>query len=834
MSTGIKYVTKASKSKSKYETKTHRNLPARSENVKRVDNPLRNLNKRNHVDSSLSIKRTRFISKSISVCKTCNECLVFGNHNKCGVKNLNSVNAKNPKVKNNATMKQVWKATGKIFASVGSKWKPTGRKFTLGDTCPLTRITKPEVVPLEKLGSVGTSEPANNVIVTPSILSSPMQVIQIVLWYLDSGCSRHMTDDRSKLINYMEKFIGTVRFGNDQFATIVGYGLEVAFRKYTCYIRNKDKVDLLKGPRTTNLYSISLKDMMEASPVFLISKSSSTKSWSADYKSVLYLTKRYDGSISSFLDLKILFNEVMVMASRPMRVDSINGKKYILVIIDDYTRFSWVRFLRTKDETPKVIKKFIILMQRALNATVRFLRTDNGTEFVNKTLIEFSTRTMLIFAKALMFLWAEAVATACYTLNRSLIHTLHGKTYYELLKGKKPEVKYFWVFGSLCYPTNDYDDLGKLKAKADIGIFVGYAPTKKAYRIYNKRTRKIQETVHVTFDELTEGMTSVQPSTGLGPNSMAPGHNGAGPEINNLQSGRIGSGLVTIPTTPSVLPTEKQLSELFQPLFDEDEEFPPDVHPHLVNVAPPRAPEIAPDSPSTTTVTEDAPAATTLTSPSQTSPPDTGVDGPENTITTSGSESFENSVTNEFDSEASSSSIVNVNPTQQTNPPIVHGQKWTKDHPLRNVIGDLNQPVSTRRQLKTDAMWCFFNEFLEKVEPKNFKEAVQYPCWIDAIQEEIHEFEHLAVWELVPALSHSLVIGLKWVYKIKLDKYGEVLKNKARLVAKGYRQEAGIDFEESFAPVARLEAIRLFIVNAASQNMTIYGCENSLSEWRAE
>ncbi|GKA10859.1 gag-pol polyprotein [Tanacetum coccineum] len=98
-----------------------------------------------------------------------------------------------------------------------------------------------------------------------------------------------------------------------------------------------------------------------------------------------------------------------------------------------------------------------------------------------------------------------AVATACYTLNRSLVHTLHGKTYYELLKGKKPNLQYFRVFGSLCYPTNDYDDIGKLKAKADIGIFVGYAPTKKAYRIYNKRTRKIQETVHVAFDELTEG-----------------------------------------------------------------------------------------------------------------------------------------------------------------------------------------------------------------------------------------------------------------------------------------------------------------------------------------
>ncbi|GKE91041.1 integrase, catalytic region, zinc finger, CCHC-type containing protein [Tanacetum coccineum] len=339
----------------------------------------------------------------------------------------------------------------------------------------------------------------------------------------------------------------------------------------------------------------------------------------------------------------------------------------------------------------KTLTEFYESVEITHNTSVPRTPQQNGiVERRNRTLME-AARIMLIFAKALMFLWAKAVATTCYTLNRSLVHTLYGKTYYEMLKGKKPEVKYFRVFGSLCYPTNDYDDLGKLKAKANIGIFIGYAPTKKAYQIYNKRTCKIQET---------------------------------DPNINNLQSRRIGSGLVTTPTTPSVPPTEKQISELFQPLFDKDEEFPPDVHLHLVNVAPPRAPEIALDSPSTTMVTEDAPTATTITSPSQTSPPDTGVNRLENTITTSGSESFKNFVTNEFDSEASSSGTINVNPTQQNNPPIVHEQKWTKDHPLENMIGDLNRPVSTRRQLKTNAMWCFFNEFLENVEPKNFKEAV--------------------------------------------------------------------------------------------------------------
>ncbi|GJS13138.1 retrovirus-related pol polyprotein from transposon TNT 1-94 [Tanacetum coccineum] len=153
------------------------------------------------------------------------------------------------------------------------------------------------------------------------------------------------------------------------------------------------------------------------------------------------------------------------------------------------------------------------MKQAYLGLHNRTALSKDGTELLWKLLVtDCSSLRKLTFHYG-----AKAVANACYTLNRSLVHTLHGKTYYELLKGKKPNLQYFRVFGSLCYPTNDYDDVGKLKAKADIGIFVGYAPTKKAYRIYNKRTRKIQETVHVAFDELTEGLTSVQTSSGLAP-----------------------------------------------------------------------------------------------------------------------------------------------------------------------------------------------------------------------------------------------------------------------------------------------------------------------------
>ncbi|GKF06352.1 retrovirus-related pol polyprotein from transposon TNT 1-94 [Tanacetum coccineum] len=138
------------------------------------------------------------------------------------------------------------------------------------------------------------------------------------------------------------------------------------------------------------------------------------------------------------------------------------------------------------------------------------------------------------------------------------------------------------------------------------------------------------------------------------------------------------------------------------------------------------------------------------------------------------------------------------------------------------MIGDPSCFVSMRKQPQTNAMWCYFDAFLTSVEPKNFKQAMTEPSWLDAMQEEIHEFQRLEVWELVSCPNKVLLIKLKWIYKVKMDEFGGVLKNKARLVAQGFRQEEGINFEESFAPVARIEAVCIFIANATHKNMTIY------------
>ncbi|GKC89065.1 retrovirus-related pol polyprotein from transposon TNT 1-94, partial [Tanacetum coccineum] len=446
-------------------------------------------------------------------------------------------------------------------------------------------------------------------------------------------------------------------------------------------------------------------------------------------------------------------------------------------------------FLRSKDETPEVVIKFLNQIQVGLNKTVRNIRTDNGTEFINKdltgyyehvgifhqktvprtpqqndvverqnrTLVE-AARIMLIFSKAPMFLWAEAVATACYTQNRSLIHTRHYKTPYELVHDKKPDLTFFRAFGALCYPTNDSEDLGKLQPTADIGIFVGYAPSRKGYRIYNKRTQRIMETIHVQFDELTEHMASMQLSTGPAPTFLTPR--------------QISSGLVPnpVPAAPYVPPINKDLKILFQPMFDEYLE-PPRVK-RLVSPTPAlQVPVNSTGTPSSTTIDQDTPSLSH--SPSS---------------LTLQSLSLHQGV-------AAESPLMEDNPFTAIDNDHFINVFAPKPRSKASSSGDL---ISTRKQLATDALWCLYNSVLSKVEPKNFKSAITEDCWFQAMQDVIHKFD------------------------LKLDENGDVLKNKARLVAKGYRQEEGIDLEESFAPVARIEAIRIFITNAASKNMTIY------------
>ncbi|GJZ33701.1 integrase, catalytic region, zinc finger, CCHC-type containing protein [Tanacetum coccineum] len=588
-----------------------------------------------------------------------------------------------------------------------------------------------------------------------------------------------MTGDRSRLRNFMKKFIETVRFRNDHFGAIMGYGdyvigdsvisrvyyieglghnlfsvgqfcdsdLEVAFRKPICFIRDLDGVDLLKGSRGMNLYTISVEDMMRSSPIFLLSKASKNKSWlwhrrlnhlnfgtlndlaRKDLVRGLPRLKFEKDHLSSVCQLgksrkathkpktintimEVLHTLYMDLCG-PLRVQSINGKKYILVIVEDYSRFTWVKFLRSKDETPAFVINLLKQLQVGLNKTVRFMWTDNGTEFVNKDLTDYyesvAARTMLIFSKAPLFLWAEV----------------------------KSDLSFLRVFGALCFPTNDSEDLGKLKAKADIGFFVGYKPNWKGYRIYNKRTRQIMETIHVTFDELTGQTAHVLFSPGPAPILLTPGP--------------ISSGLVPNPppAAPYVPPTNKELEILFQPMFDKYFE--------------------------SSTVDRRVPPAPATQAPVNPTGPSVSIPIDQEAPSGSHSPSSLDHQSSSIHIGVAAEQCIEVNPFALAD--------------LKPFWGYLD-----RKQLTIDALWCFYNSILSKVKPKNFQSIVTEDCWFQAMQDEIHEFDRLDVWELVPPPD----------------------------LAKGFLQEEGLDFEESFGPVARLEVIRIFLTNAASKNMTVY------------
>ncbi|GKA00504.1 integrase, catalytic region, zinc finger, CCHC-type containing protein, partial [Tanacetum coccineum] len=362
-----------------------------------------------------------------------------------------------------------------------------------------------------------------------------------------------MVGDRSRLKNFVNKFIGTIRFGNDHFGSIMGYGDyvigdSVISGKHSCYVRDTDGVELIKGSHGSNLYTISIEDMIKSSPICLLSKASKNKSWlwhrrlnQLNFNTINDLERAKsisthpklktptwnDEVLPNLLVVQSLQEQIMVMASSFISPHPVVGI------------FHQKSFLRTPQQNDVVERR-------------------------NHTLIEV-TRTMLIFSKALMFLWAKAVATACYTQNRSLIHTHHNKTPYELVHNKKLDLTFFRVFGALCYPTNDSEDLGKLQPTADIGIF------------------------------LSEPMAPVQLSTGPAPTFLTPG--------------QISSGLVPnpVPAAPYVPPTNKELEILFQPMFDEYLE-PPRVERPVSPAPAVPVPVNSAGTPSSTTIDQDAPS----------------------------------------------------------------------------------------------------------------------------------------------------------------------------------------------------------------------------------
>ncbi|GJY84327.1 retrovirus-related pol polyprotein from transposon TNT 1-94 [Tanacetum coccineum] len=676
-STGVNSCTDANRSQPRSNTKKNRVLPAKSVNMKKVEEHPRtiksSLKTTNRVDSSFSSKHTVINSNSHSVCQTCNKCLIFANHDMCVVTYLHSVNA-TPFVKNVVRKvkqvwkpkqgKQVWKPTCNILTTVGYQWMPTRRTFTLGEQIPLTRLTKPNKVsaiayanPREPNHNWGSNFPNSP---SSSVFKCRNDHFGAIMGYGDYVIGESVISK----VYYMEG-LGHNMFSVGQF---FDSDLEVAFRKHSCYVRDTDGVESIKV--------------------------------------------------------------LMVLIFQ-----TINGKKYILVIIDDYSRFTWVKFLRSKDETPEVVIKFLKQIQVGLNKTVRNIRTDNGTKFVNKALTDYyervgifhqktvlrtlqqndvverqnrtlveAARTMLIFSKAPSFygqkLWLLRV-TPKTDPSFTLVTAKPHMSWYMTRSLILPFSKSLVLFVTLQMTAKILKNYNQ-KLILEYSLVMHLAG--KGYRIYNKRTRHIMETIHVQFDELTEQMAPVQLSTGPAPTFLTPG--------------QISSGLVPnlVPAAPYVPPTNKELEILFQPMFDEYME-PPRVERPVSPALAVSVPVTSAGIPSSTTIDQDAPS------------------------------------------------------------------------PIHSPSSSALQSPSLHKGVATDSTLMEDNPF---------------------------------ALELLPQPDCVMIIALKWIYKVKLDEYGDVLKNKARLVAKRYRQEEGIDFEESYALVARIEVIRIFIANVASKNMTIY------------
>ncbi|GJT49603.1 putative ribonuclease H-like domain-containing protein [Tanacetum coccineum] len=695
---------------------------------------------------------------------------------------------------------------------------------------------------------------------------------------------------------------------------------------------------LLRIPKQNNMYSFNLENIVPSGGLTcLIAKATIDESnkWHRRLGHVNFknLNKLVKGNLVRGLPSKIFQNDHTCVACQkgkqhkasckaksvssishslqllhmdlfgPTSIRSLNHKTYCLVITDDFSRFSWVFFLRTKDETSGILKDFIRQIENQLNQKVKTIRCDNGTEFKNRDFIEFcgskgikreysnartpqqngvaerKNRTLIEAAKTMIadsFLpntfWAEAVSTACYVLNRILFD-----------------------------------------GKSDEGFLFGYSLQSKAFRVYNLDTKRVEENLHITFlenkpnvagkgptwlfdlDYLTDSM-NYQP---VRSENQANKH--AGPHEANHNAGtqdNIDAGDSEKEDESAqdyfVLPICSSYSSTIKRLTAKDAGEAPNKHPDLKTDDKPvdkedqvfldelerlkrqekdanDAAEVlrkefaqetknlllqagAAKASSTNTVNTVSSTNTvnTVSTPVSTASP---YDGPSFSDPTNPDQDdseipalediyqnptdgiFTNS---SYDDEGAVAEFTNLEPVMNVSP--IPTSRINSIHPSTLILGDPQSAVQTRskvtkssgahafvsyiqkqrRNNHKDFQHCLFACFLSQNEPKKISEALEDESWVDAMQEELLQFKIQKVWILVDLPYGKKAIGTKWVYRNKKDVRGVVVKNKARLVAQGHRQEEGIDYDEVFAPVARIEAIRILLAFACYMGFIVY------------
>ncbi|GJY53488.1 putative ribonuclease H-like domain-containing protein [Tanacetum coccineum] len=495
----------------------------------------------------------------------------------------------------------------------------------------------------------------------------------------------------------------------------------------------------------------------------------------------------------------------------------------------------------------------------------------NGVaERKNRTLIE-AARTMLADSKLPTMFWTEAVSTACYVLNRVLVTSPHNKTPYELLSGKVPNISHFKPFGCHVTILNTSDHLGKFEEKADEGFIVGYAANSKAYRVYNLSSKKVEETLNLRYiedkpniqgaghewyfdlDYLTDtlGYTHFKANQPAGAQDCSIY---AGTEVKDTSGMKMtDSGYVE-----ELAMLQRQEHEAKDAAEKLGFEFTKDIEELLRQTTIEARRNMDPaGSVPLPAGSVPLPAGNVIPAVSASLPPcqslgsnehSTRYLAPSDLGNSHSSSSIDihhppstgifssSSYDDDFGADAN-----NLAPTVDVNP--IATTRINTVHPQSLILGDPTSSVQTRSKVKktkfgesafvsyihdqqrnnhTDYLHCLFACFLSQVEPSSVAQALEDPGWVDVMQEEMQQFLHQNVWKLVPLPEGKTTIGTKWILKNKRDARGIVVRNKARLVAQGHRQEEGIDYDEVFAPVARIEAIRLFLAFASYMGFLVY------------
>nr|GEV50757.1 hypothetical protein [Tanacetum cinerariifolium] len=516
----------------------------------------------------------------------------------------------------------------------------------------------------------------------------------------------------------------------------------------------------------------------------------------------------------------------------PTSVSSLNHKWYCLVVTDDFSRFTWTFFLKTKDETSGILRNFITEIENVKELRVKIIRCDNRGEFRNKEMNDFcsrkgikrefsnartpqqnkvverrnktlikAARTMLADAKLPVTFWAEAVNTTCYVQNKVLVNKSQNKTPYELFNGRSPAIGFLKPFGCHVMILNTLDNLGKFEAKGDEGYFIGYSMSSKALRIFNKRTKRVEENLHVDFLE------NKLIKKGAGPNWLF--------NIDSLTNSMNYVPVVIVGTNSTNFSGTKEA--VGQDVKKDASSLRYIVLPNWFH----EAHLESSTSNAQDTCSADAPESSGNSNPiaTSTNPPANhmktlAVETPIPTVSSLVliaclNDSLEPSnilrvTTNTYDTNGVEADLGNIETTITASPtPTL---RIHKDHLESQIIGHVDTPIQTKNKSKEMEEQSLIATIHQKINPA-FLQFCLFSCFLS--QEE-------------PKKIFNALQDLSWGLKNKKDERGVVIRNKAKLVAQGHTQEEWIDYDEVFAPVVRIKAIRLFLAYASFMRFTVY------------